>query len=55
MSRHPKVISTPHTAGLTTQAQTAITQALAHDLQAVLAGERAAHAVGNHHTAQRQG
>lgn len=43
----PNVVLTPHVAGITTESQARIVQALVDDIRAVLAGQPAAHAVND--------
>ncbi len=46
----PNLIFTPHVAGITVESQRRIASILVDDITAVLAGDQAAHAVGNHHS-----
>lgn len=49
LAAHPRVVSTPHVAGITTAAQERVVDMIASDVDRVLAGEDAHHPVGRHH------
>jgi D-3-phosphoglycerate dehydrogenase/(S)-sulfolactate dehydrogenase len=49
----PHTVFTPHVAGITAESQHRIAAVLAEDVSSVLAGARAAHAVGRHSTSSR--
>jgi len=48
LADHPRVVSTPHIAGITVAAQERVVDMIAADIGRVLAGEDARHAVGHH-------
>ncbi len=48
LTAHPRVLSTPHVAGITTAAQRRVVDMIAADVQRVLSGDDAVHAVGRH-------
>lgn len=48
LTGHPRVLSTPHVAGITVAAQLRVVDMIAADVERVLAGGRAVHHVGRH-------
>lgn len=48
LATHPRVVSTPHVAGITGAAQARVVDMIVADVALVLAGEEAVHAVGRH-------
>jgi len=53
LSVHPLVVSTPHIAGITGAAQDRVVEMIAEDVDRILAGTEALHAVGRHRLPSR--
>lgn len=54
LTDHPRVLSTPHVAGITVAAQERVVGMIAADVGRVLDGDAAVHAVGRHHRPARR-